>query len=49
MLFGVLLQAGLLLLLHVKLTIASGKTLRIAIRSKTTFHVTRHMPRLLMG
>ena len=49
MLFGVLLQACLLLLLHVKLAIASGKTLLIAIRSKPSFHVTRDMSRLLTG
>ena len=48
MLFGVLLQACLLLL-HVKLAFASGKTLRIAIKSKTTFHLTRDMSRLLKG
>lgn len=48
MLFGVLLQACLLLL-HVKLAFASGKTLRIAIRSKTTFHLTCDMSRLLKG
>ena len=49
MLFGVLLQACLLLLLHVKLAIASGKTLLIAIRSKPSFHVTCDMSRLLTG
>ena len=49
MLFGVLLQACLLLLLHVKLAIASGKTLLIAIRSKPSFHATRDMSRLLTG
>ena len=49
MLFGVLLQACLLLLLHVKLAIASGKTLLIAIRSKPSVHVTRDMSRLLTG